>query len=160
MHSGSDKFSIYAPIHRALQRTGAGLHLKTAGTTWLEEAAGLALAGGNGLTLAREIYAGALARFDEMCGPYATVIDIHRHHLPTAAEVNTWTGAQFAAALRHDQQNPAYNANVRQLLHVGYKVAAEKGTAFLQALEENRAIIAELVTDNLFTKHMQPLFFG
>jgi len=160
VHSGSDKFSIYAPIHRALKRTGAGLHLKTAGTTWLEEAAGLALAGGKGLELAREIYAGALARFDEMCGPYATVIDIHRHKLPPVAEVNLWTGAQFAAALRHDQQNPAYNPNLRQLLHVGYKIAAEKGAGFIQALEENRAIIAELVTGNLFEKHMQPLFLG
>ena len=88
------------------------------------------------------------------------MIDIHRHKLPTVAEINSWTGEQFAAALRHDQQNPAYNPNLRQLLHVGYKVAAEKGAAFLQALDENRAVIAELVTDNLFTKHMQPLFFG
>ena len=160
VHSGSDKFSIYGPIHRALKRTGAGLHLKTAGTTWLEECAGLALAGGNGLILAREIYAGALARFDEMCGPYATVIDIHRHKLPPPAEVNAWTGAQFAAALRHDQQNPAYNPNLRQLLHVGYKVAAEKGSTFIQALDENRAHIANLVTDNLFEKHIRPLFLG
>ena len=158
VHSGSDKFSLYGPIHRALQRTGAGLHLKTAGTTWLEECAGLALAGGYGLTLAREIYAGALARFDEMCGPYATVIDIHRHKLPAVAEVNMWTGAQFAAALRHDQQNPAFNPHFRQLLHVGYKVAAEKGAAFIQALDENRHHIADLVTENLFEKHMRPLF--
>ena len=157
VHSGSDKFSIYGPIHRALKRTGAGLHLKTAGTTWLEEVAGLALAGGNGLILAREIYGGALARFDEMCGPYATVIDIHRHKLPSVAEVNGWTGEQFTAALRHDQQNPSYNPNLRQLLHVGYKIAAEK-TAFIQALDENRTCIADLVTDNLFEKHMRPLF--
>ena len=93
-------------------------------------------------------------------------IDGHRlgkrpvHKLPTPAEVNTWTGAQFAAALRHDQQNPAYDRNLRQLLHVGYKIAAEKGAAFTQALEENRAHIADLVTDNLFEKHMRPLFFG
>jgi len=46
VHSGSDKFSIYPAIRRALRRTGAGLHLKTAGTTWLEELIGLALAGG------------------------------------------------------------------------------------------------------------------
>ena len=37
-----------------------GLHLKTAGTTWLEEVIGLAEAGGEGLALAKEIYAGAL----------------------------------------------------------------------------------------------------
>ena len=42
VHSGSDKFSLYAPIRRALRHTGAGVHLKTAGTTWLEEVIGLA----------------------------------------------------------------------------------------------------------------------
>ena len=46
VHSGSDKFSLYPIIRRALARTGAGLHLKTAGTTWLEELIGLAEAGG------------------------------------------------------------------------------------------------------------------
>src|SRR4051812_49082558 len=76
VHSGSDKFSIYPAIGRAIRRTGAGLHIKTAGTTWLEELIGLALAGGEGLAIAREVYAQALARFDELCGPYATVIDI------------------------------------------------------------------------------------
>ena len=57
VHSGSDKFSIYAPIHRALKKFDAGVHLKTAGTTWLEELIGLAEAGGEGLDLAKEIYA-------------------------------------------------------------------------------------------------------
>ena len=52
VHSGSDKFSIYAPIRRALEKSGAGIHLKTAGTTWLEELIGLAEAGGDGLDLA------------------------------------------------------------------------------------------------------------
>src|SRR5205814_1797651 len=42
VHSGSDKFSIYAPIRRVLARFDTGLHLKTAGTTWLEELIGLA----------------------------------------------------------------------------------------------------------------------
>src|SRR5581483_7884673 len=36
VHSGSDKFSIYPPIRKALARTGAGIHVKTAGTNWLE----------------------------------------------------------------------------------------------------------------------------
>ncbi len=48
IHSGSDKFSIYGPIAKALKRTGAGIHVKTAGTTWLEELIGLAEAGGEG----------------------------------------------------------------------------------------------------------------
>src|SRR5437660_12811486 len=41
VHSGSDKFSIYGPIRRSLKKFGAGVHVKTAGTTWLEELTGL-----------------------------------------------------------------------------------------------------------------------
>ena len=85
VHSGSDKFSLYAPIRRALARFGAGLHLKTAGTTWLEELIGLAEAGGSGLALAKEIYAEALDHVEELCAPYATVIDIDSQRLPSAA---------------------------------------------------------------------------
>lgn len=160
IHSGSDKFSIYGPIHRALKKFDAGLHLKTAGTTWLEELIGLALAGGDGLAVAREVYAQALARIDELCGPYATVIDIDRNQLPTAEEVETWDGPQYAATLRHDPLCPAYNPNVRQLLHVGYKVAAEMGPRFLNALETYEPTIAEQVTTNLYDRHIRHLFLG
>ena len=55
VHSGSDKFSIYPAIRRALRRHGTGVHLKTAGTTWLEECIGLAEAGGDGLRLAKDM---------------------------------------------------------------------------------------------------------
>src|ERR1700693_5826705 len=74
VHSGSDKFSIYAPIRRSLARFGAGLHIKTAGTNWLEEVIGLAEAGGDGLALAKEIYVKALGKLDALCAPYAAVI--------------------------------------------------------------------------------------
>jgi hypothetical protein len=55
VHSGIDKFSIYPSIHATLQRFDTGVHLKTAGTTWLEELTGLSKSGGEGLALAREI---------------------------------------------------------------------------------------------------------
>jgi hypothetical protein len=48
IHSGSDKFSVYPAIHSALKKCNAGVHLKTAGTTWLEEIIGLAEAGERG----------------------------------------------------------------------------------------------------------------
>src|SRR5579864_853854 len=86
VHSGSDKFSLYAPIRRALAGTGAGLHIKTAGTTWLEELIGLAEADGEGLALAKEIYGKALEKRDALCAPYAAVIDIDVSRLPSAAE--------------------------------------------------------------------------
>jgi hypothetical protein len=58
IHSGSDKFSIYPIIRQAIRSHDAGVHLKTAGTTWLEELIGLATAGGEGLAIAREVYRG------------------------------------------------------------------------------------------------------
>src|SRR6476660_4937800 len=115
VHSGSDKFSIYGPIRRALADSGAGLHLKTAGTTWLEEVIGLAESGGDGLALAKEIYDGALEKKDELCVPYATVIDIDSAKLPSAETVNGWTAEQFTSALRHEQANPKFNPSLRQL---------------------------------------------
>ena len=158
VHSGSDKFSIYGPIRRALARHGAGLHLKTAGTSWLEEIIGLAEADGDGLELAKEIYADARAHADELCAPYATVIDIDRAQLPSATTVQSWESAQFVAALRHDPKNPAFNPHLRQLIHVGYKIAAKKGGRYLDALAANRDVVARNVTENLFARHLQPLF--
>jgi hypothetical protein len=160
VHSGSDKFSIYPAIHRALRRTGAGLHVKTAGTTWLEELIGLASAGGEALSLAREIYTQALSRFDELCGPYATVIDIDKKKLPTAKEVEAWTGEQYAAALRHDPSNPKYNPHFRQLLHVGFKVAAQLGERYTNALEKFESVVAKNVTENTFERHLKRVFIG
>lgn len=160
VHSGSDKFSIYGAIHRAVKAHGAGLHIKTAGTTWLEELIGLAISGPPGLRVAADVYAAALGRFDELCGPYASVIDINPQKLPTAAAVQKWTGRQFADALRHDPACPAFNADLRQLLHVGYKVAAEMGERYLHAVEANEAVIAEQVTKNIFQRHLKPVFLG
>ncbi|HEY3761728.1 MAG TPA: tagaturonate epimerase family protein [Verrucomicrobiae bacterium] len=158
VHSGSDKFSIYAPIRRALERFNAGLHIKTAGTNWLEEVIGLAEAGGNGLAIAKEIYAGAADHLAELCAPYATVIDIDPKKLPSVETVNGWTSEQFVAALRHDQKNPAYNPHLRQLLHVGYKIAAKMGDRYLNALKENEAFVSRNVTENLYERHLKPLF--
>jgi hypothetical protein len=158
VHSGSDKFSIYAPMRRAIAKFGAGLHIKTAGTTWLEEVIGLAEAGGDGLALAKEIYTEALEHTDELCAPYAAVIDIDPKKLPSAATVNKWTSEQFISALRHDQGNKAFNPSLRQLIHVGYKIAAKKGDVYLDALEAHEKSVAKNVTENLYERHLKPLF--
>jgi len=160
VHSGSDKFSIYGPMARAIKKHGAGLHLKTAGTTWLEEVAGLALSGGDALKMAQGIYEKAYGRADELCKPYAAVIDIDRAKLPTPETVRGWSGAQYAAALRHDQKNPAYNVSLRQLVHVGFKVAAELGDTYYQALERHADTIGRLVTENLLEKHIKRVFLA
>jgi hypothetical protein len=158
VHSGSDKFSIYPAVRRAIRKTGAGLHIKTAGTTWLEELIGLASAGGEGLAIAKEVYAQALGRFDELCGPYATVIDIDKSKLPPAEEVAKWDGERYASTLRHDQASPHYNPHVRQLLHVGYKVAAQMCERYTNALKANEAVVAENVTENTFDRHLKRVF--
>ncbi len=160
VHSGSDKFSLYGPIRTLLAKHDAGLHLKTAGTTWLEELIGLSLAGGDGLSVAREIYIQALARIDELSQPYATVIDIDRSHLPQPAEVNGWDGRTFAATLAHDSSQPRFNPSFRQLLHVSFKVAAEMGDRYQNALDQAQAKISACVTTNLFQRHIHPLFLG
>lgn len=160
VHSGSDKFSIYAPIRRALKRTGAGIHVKTAGTTWLEEVIGLAESGGDGLKLAKEIYSAALDEIDALCAPYATVIDIDRSRLPSKEEVSGWSSEQFVSALRHVPHNPQYNPHLRQLLHVGYKVAAKMGDRYLKMLEACEETVGRNVTENLYERHIKPLFIG
>lgn len=160
VHSGSDKFSIYGSIRDAMRKTGAGVHLKTAGTTWLEELIGLAEAGPEGLELAKEVYAKAFADKEALCEPYASVIDIEYSKLPSPEEVHNWTAKQYTGALRHDQKNPSFNANVRQLLHVGYKVAAKKGDRYLNMLKQCEASISRNVTENLFDRHVKPLFLG
>jgi hypothetical protein len=158
VHSGSDKFSIYAPIRRVLERTGAGVHLKTAGTTWLEELIGLAEAGPEGLALSKEIYATAYAHREELCAPYAAVIDIDPGRLPAPDAVAKWTAEQFAGALRHDPKNLLFNPDLRQLLHVGYKIAAKMGDRYTNLLEACEESVSRNVTQNLLDRHITPLF--
>ncbi|MHC4604497.1 MAG: tagaturonate epimerase family protein [Planctomycetota bacterium] len=160
IHSGSDKFSIYGPIAEMLKKFDGGLHLKTAGTTWLEELIGLAMAGGDGLAIAREVYAKAVSRIDELCAPYAAVVDIDIEQLPAPKIVDRWDAEAFASALRHNRSCEAYNRNFRQLLHLAYKIAAEMGERYLNALEKYEDIIARNVTDNLYERHIKPLFIG
>jgi tagaturonate epimerase len=160
IHSGSDKFSIYPAIHANMKRFDVGVHLKTAGTTWLEELIGLAEAGGAGLALAKEVYAEALSHREELCGPYATVIDIDPKKLPSADEVRSWSSDQYTSALRHAEGSPAYNSSLRQLLHVGFKVAAKMGRRYIDLLEANEAVIAKNVTENLYDRHIAPVFLG
>lgn len=160
VHSGSDKFSLYPAIHRAIRKHDAGLHLKTAGTTWLEELIGLAMSGGPGLETTQAIYAAAYERIDELCRPYETVIDIDRSKLPDPQKVRLWGSQEFVSALRHDRTDFRYNLHFRQLLHVAYKIAAEMGDQYVRRLEYSREVIASIVTQNLFKRHIAPIFLG
>lgn len=157
IHSGSDKFSIYPVMGSLIRKYDAGIHIKTAGTTWLEEIIGLALADESALALAKTISIEALERIDELCAPYATVIDIRPDMLPSKETIASWTGEQFAAALRHNQRNPAYNPDFRQLVHVSYKLAAEHSSEYYAALDRNREVVGSQVMENLLDRHISRL---
>lgn len=159
VHSGSDKFSLYPVIRRLMAKHDAGIHLKTAGTTWLEELIGLAAAGGDGLAIAREIYREAYERIDELCKPYATVVRIDKASLPLPEVVSAWGSEEFVGALKHNQKNPAYSVHVRQMLHVAFRIAAEMGTRYTHALERYEKIVGANVAENILDRHIAPLFF-
>ena len=158
VHSGSDKFSIYTIMGELIKKYNKGIHVKTAGTTWLEEAIGLALAGGDALQLIKDIYKGGLERYDELAGPYATVIDIDTSKLPAPSEVDNWDGETLANTLRHIPDHPQYNLNFRQLMHVSYKLAAEKGETYINLLREHKELVGRQVTENIFERHIKRLF--
>jgi len=159
VHSGSDKFSIYPVMGRLIKKYDKGIHIKTAGTTWLEEVVGLAAANDDkALGLAKAIYTNALGRFDELCTPYATVIDIDRTALPNKKTIESWDGEKLANTLRHIPSHPDYNPNFRQLIHVAYKVAAEYGVEYIDALERNKEIVGKQVTENIYERHIKRLF--
>jgi tagaturonate epimerase len=160
IHTGSDKFSLYPLIHTAIKQAGTGIHLKTAGTTWLEEAIGIAASGGAGLKLIQEIYKESYLRFDELCEPYRAVIQIQRHQLPLPEQVGAWNSDEFVQALRHDPFCKNYNPNLRQLLHIGFKIAAGMRSRFVEMLHECRSAIEDNVTLNLYERHIRPLFLG
>jgi len=158
IHSGSDKFSIYPVMGELIKKYDKGIHVKTAGTTWLEEVIGLAEAGGDGLEVAKKIYAEAYKHREEVIPPYATVIDIDFSKIPKPEEVNEWTGKKFAESLRHIRSNPNYNPDFRQLIHIAFKMAADMGAVYTDALEKHAEIIGKQVTDNLWERHIKLLF--
>jgi len=158
VHSGSDKFSIYPIMAGIIAKHDKGLHLKTAGTTWLEEVIGLAVAGGEGLTLAKRIYENSYNRQEELCAPYADVIDINGAELPSVEEVNSWSSEKYANTLRHIPGHPDYNANFRQLIHVAYAVAAQMGSEYTDLLVKYADVIGSCVEENIYDRHLKRLF--
>ena len=158
IHSGSDKFSIYPIMGRLIRKYDVGIHVKTAGTTWLEEIIGLSLADPEALKLAKKIYRSALTRMDELTVPYASVIDVDKTKLPAPETVDGWDADTFAKTLRHDEAEPLYNPSFRQLIHVSFKVAAELKDEYIPALERSAAIIGREIEANIGERHVKLLF--
>jgi tagaturonate epimerase len=158
IHSGSDKFAIYPHIYSIIKKSGKGIHLKTAGTTWLEEIIGLAESGGEGHNFAKEIYIKSLGKIDELCAPYADVIDINVSLLPSEREVSGWDSNRFSNSIKHIPGNPDYNPNMRQLIHVAYKLAASEIDEYFRLLEANESVVSKCVFENIYNRHICRLF--
>ena len=140
VHSGSDKFSVYPAIGR---HTGMRLHLKTAGTSWLQ--AVLVIARVNP-ALFRRIFARALASFADASKLY---------HVTTNAAAIPDIGSLS------DRQLPDLLAakDSRQLLHITYGgllTDAEIRAGIYTTLQENEDAHYAAVQEHM-EKHVRLL---
>lgn len=158
IHSGSDKFAIYPHIGSVIRKHDKGIHLKTAGTTWLEEVIGLSLSGNESLSFIKELYFKAIDHIDELSAPYSDVIDINVSSLPLKKEVSGWTDERFSSALTHIPGNHDYNPNMRQLMHVAYKLAALEIKEYYRLLDLHKDRISECVYENIYSRHICRIF--
>jgi len=101
IHSGSDKFSAFPPMGELAE---GGLHLKTAGTSWLEAVRLIAFVSPS---LYREMHRWALSKFGEASKLYHVTTDLNR--IPKLEELQ-------------DQHLPILldQNDSRQLLHITY----------------------------------------
>jgi len=101
IHSGSDKFMVYPTIG---QMTGMRLHLKTAGTSWLEA---VRVISENDPELYRLMHKCALANFNDMLRLYHITADISK-----IANVDTMPDGDLPKLMEMNE--------ARQLLHITY----------------------------------------
>ena len=78
--------------------------------------------------------------------------------MPSAEVVRGWSGERLSQAIRHDRHCHGFDPNVRQLFHVAFKLAAEAGPRFTDLLEAHAGAVGEAVTENLWERHLKPLF--
>ncbi len=103
IHSGSDKFSVYPVIGK---HTRGRVHVKTAGTNWLEA---IRIVAENDPALYREIHTYALDHFDEATRYYHVTTDLD--NIPA---LNKLSDDQLPQLLE--------NEDARQLIHITYGV--------------------------------------
>jgi tagaturonate epimerase len=110
IHSGSDKFSAFPAMGELAE---GGLHLKTAGTSWLEA---VRLIASLSPSLYREMHRWALSKFGDASKLYHVTTDLNR--IPRLEELRD---EELPALLDQDDS--------RQLLHItyGYLLNAKDG---------------------------------
>jgi hypothetical protein len=137
LHSGSDKFSIY-PI--AARQTDGLVHLKTAGTSYLEALRAVA---GVKPALFRHILTLSIERYPTERATYHVSAELDRVPDPTAL-----ADAELAAVL--DQ------FDARQVLHACYGSALDVyGAELIETLKENEEAY-DAVLKAHFDRHLQP----
>lgn len=135
LHSGSDKFSVY-PL--ATKHSGGMVHLKTAGTSYLEALRVLAT---HEVALFREIFSFSYDRYDDDRATY--------HVSAKLAKVPT--------ELSDDELPNLLNLfDARQVLHVTYgSVLDQFGQQLHAAIDRHEAIYHETLRIH-FDKHLAP----
>jgi tagaturonate epimerase len=138
LHSGSDKFAVY-PI--AAAATGAHVHLKTAGTSYLEA---LRVAGAAEPELLREVITLGLQRFEE---------DVRSYHVSgRPAAVPDPAALPGRALLALLEQRDA-----RQVLHVTFGSALQRfGERLRRLLRANERAYRDALRRH-FERHLAPL---
>ncbi len=139
IHSGSDKFSIFPYIGKISQ---GKLHLKTAGTSWLEAVHIISLKDPN---LYREVHQEALSSFGEASKQYHVTTDLTR--IPS---LNDLSDSELPGLLNQE--------DARQLLHItyGFLLRSSLKTRMLKVLNDYEEDYASLL-DKHIQKHLNDL---
>jgi hypothetical protein len=140
IHSGSDKFAVYPIIGRYTQHR---VHVKTAGTSWLEAVRAIAAADP---ALYRRLHAKAFEVLPEALKLYHITPDLSS--IPALA---TLKDSELPALLEHDA--------ARQLLHVTYGGLLGDpaiGPAFFAALDLGEEVYYRFVEKH-FVRHLRTL---
>ncbi len=141
IHSGSDKFSIYPLIAR---HTRGLVHLKTAGTSYLEALRAIA---GVAPDLFREVFARARERYEEDRATYHVSGELER--VPAPSEV-----ADIGLVSLLDQFDS------RQVLHVTFgSILAQFGPRLEAVLDANEEAHYSALEAH-FSRHLEPFVRG
>ncbi len=145
LHSGSDKFSIYPIAARHSGGRGAGpagpkVHLKTAGTSYLEALRAMARVN---TELFRLILDHAIERYEIDRATYHVSAELAR--VPAPRTVND---ADLPDLLEH--------FDAREVLHVTFGSGLERyGDRLLAALDDNEDLYSEVLATH-FKRHLEP----
>jgi len=140
IHSGSDKFTVFPIIGK---HTNLRLHLKTAGTSWLESVRCISMCAPN---FYRKMHKKAFEYFKEASKFYHITADLSK-----IKDINKINDKDLPKFLEQNES--------RQLLHITYGGLLndpELRTDFFNILSDNEDLYYELIFKH-FTKHIEKL---